>query len=180
MLEDFQLPVHPFPTRTRRQIDADSFWNEIRTMTLSCKSLHSSRKMKRMFLARLRSAELTQKGIDGSIVKIVKFVHESAGEEFGDFIPTTMEVQRDQRITTDGEIIRHAHILDDEHVSTPSLTRRGTYPSTRCGDTKMSSRGIDIHGPAKTGERERDRAQMSSKITHRSRATTFAERTFLK
>lgn len=150
----------------------------IRTMTLFCKSLHSSRKTKRMFLARLRSADLTEKRVDSSIVEIVKFVHESAGEEFRNFVPTTMEVQRNQRITTDGEIIRHAHILEDEHVSTPSSTRCGTYPSTGCGDTEMSSSSIDIHGPAKA--EERDRAQAISKITHRSRATTFAERTFLK
>ena len=113
-LEDSQSLFRPFPTRRGEQRSRDvPSPDGIRTMTLFCKSLHSSREKKRTFSAFGKLDDLTEECIDCPVVKIVKFIHETAGEEFGNFVSTAMEVQSDQRIATDGEIIGHAHILEE-------------------------------------------------------------------
>ena len=58
--------------------------------------------------------ELTQKRVYCSVMEIMQFIDEAACEELGYFLAATMKVQRDQRIATHGEVIRHAHLLSEE------------------------------------------------------------------
>lgn len=58
--------------------------------------------------------ELTQKRVYCSVVEIMQFIDETTCEEFGYLLAATMKVQRDQRIATHREVIRHAHRLSDE------------------------------------------------------------------